>query len=341
MLDELNAPLKEEVEEDASSASLIDTIFDAISGGSSEVKTIRTTTTTTTQPPPPPPRPQPDNIEQESVANEADTAFPVTDILDGIYNLVQSYITENNDDDRAETSEDEIAIPLQPSYTFSPAAAPAPAPAPPLPINVHNAPRKPLVRGREPVDTVHSNTDPFVQLQAPNLRQEQRDAEDVLFPVPVAKDPPRTISPFDSPALKVQAPPKNLLQESGIQIAGPIPLSAPVDPQQQKSEGSSSSSSSKSSSSSSSGRPLFLPGNFLRGGGNLKEKLPPKSPPPPFLSRRHSQEAARREAVTINLPGSHPLSKSGKTKPDDADFDAAESIRRGDRHFRRSENFER
>ena len=349
-LDELNAPLKEEEEEvegGALGASLIDTIIDAISGGSSETQNARATTTTTTTtaaPPTPPPRRLPSkNVEEEgAAANEADSAFPVTDILDGIYNLVQSYITENNEDEASDEDTAAAAAALRPAYTFSPAPpapapapAPAPPPAPPLPINVHNAPRRdPLIRGPEPVDTVHSNTDPFVQLQAPNLRQtEQRDDDDVLFPVPAAKDPPRTISPFDSPALKVQAPPKNLLQEGGVQVAGPIPLTAPVDPQQD-SEGLSSSSSSSSSSPSSlssSGRPLFLPGNFLRGGGNLKEKLPPKS----FLSRRNSQEATR-AAVSINLPGSLPL--SSKSDSASADFDATESIRRGDRHFRRSES---
>lgn len=71
-------------------------------------------------------------------------------------------------------------------------------------------------------------------MAAPNLRHDahpenKTDSENssnaVLFPIPSKVEPPRTLSPFNSPALTVQEPPKMEPQNS---LASPLPLSAPI-----------------------------------------------------------------------------------------------------------------
>jgi hypothetical protein len=72
-------------------------------------------------------------------------------------------------------------------------------------------------------------------MPAPNLRdnvppEHITDADNsenaILFPKPLKAEPPRTMSPFNSPALKVQEPPKIDPPNS---LVPPLPLSAPIE----------------------------------------------------------------------------------------------------------------
>ena len=184
---------------------------------------------------------------------EKDTSFPVSEILSGIYKLVSNYVTSkpNKDSDNIEKSTT-TPVPIGPH----------------LPqlglINVHNMPRDQLIV--EFLDDQNSPSDPFVQMNAPNLREELPpgfDVPDSNIPAfPVKPNPPRaiTLSPFNSPALKVQEPPK--LDDTVI--AGPLPLNAPIE---RLSPEGFVRDVEKPSEIDDSAPPLpFLPGNFLRGG---------------------------------------------------------------------------
>ena len=72
-------------------------------------------------------------------------------------------------------------------------------------------------------------------MAAPNLRdnvppehmtEADNSASAILFPKPSKVEPARTLSPFNSPALKVQEPPRIDPQNS---LAAPLPLSAPIE----------------------------------------------------------------------------------------------------------------
>ena len=150
---------------------------------------------------------------------EKDTSFPVTDILNGIYKLVSSYVTLKpkpaaGDNEPSTT----ISTPTNPKQSIMGH------------INVHNMPRDQLFV--EAFDEEHSQSDPFFQMQAPNLREDVPPNVNIDFssiPVfPVKPNPPRaiTLSPFDSPALKVQKAPK--IYDIGV-AAGPLPLNAPIE----------------------------------------------------------------------------------------------------------------
>ena len=249
--------------------------------------------------------------------------FPVSTLLSGIYKLVQSYITPKPTPSAVSTKINT---------------------APPLPINVHSTKRDNPALHFEKLDLEHSNTDPFVQLKAPNLhhlRPEGESEEEQLFRRPLRRDPPRTISPFNSPALKVQEPPKVLIKEpespvleSYQVVAGPLPLSAPV-------------------AEANGGRPLYPPRNFHRGGQPLDRQGSPSSAAaavaatgpsqPSFLALRNRH--ASREPVKIALPdliSREAIRRShGEENPEiDAQdsrytFDPVDSLRNGDEHFRR------
>ena len=145
------------------------------------------------------------DLSSKEEIDSQDDDFPVANILDGIYKLVQSYITQ-----KPPTTENE------PETTSTPFVAS------PLPINVHNAPRDQFWIQPAPKEPLKA--DPFVQLKAPNLVQLSPDLKTSTDP-PRSRPPSKiiTLSPFNSPALKVREPPKDL------ESAGPLPLSAPVE----------------------------------------------------------------------------------------------------------------
>ena len=75
-------------------------------------------------------------------------------------------------------------------------------------------------------------------MTSPNLRDNvppehvtdaDNSANAILFPKPLKPEPPRTLSPFNSPALTVQEPPKTITRESDNSLASPLPLSAPIE----------------------------------------------------------------------------------------------------------------
>ena len=230
---------------------------------------------------------------------EKDTSFPVSEILSGIYKLVSNYVTSkpNKDSDNIEKSTT-TSIPIglhQPQLGL---------------INVHNMPRDQLIV--EFLDDQNSPSDPFIQMNAPNLREELPPGFDVpdsnIPEFPVKPNPPRaiTLSPFNSPALKVQEPPK--LDDTVI--AGPLPLNAPIE---RLSPEGFVRDVGKPSEIDDSAPPLpFLPGNFLRGGqptkpiplnnrpsqklDNLQDDGPSQSA---FLALRNSNQRTR---DPINIP---------------------------------------
>merc|ERR1719431_1721714 len=163
-------------------------------------------------------------VEQNNTNTEKDkkpAAFPVTELLNGIYKLIQGYIpTRAEVDPSIETLEndakiDDLKHPNNIEYFESPNAEPL--------YNVHNAPRdttpfttpKTLSDFEDSVDFANSKTDPFQQLSAPDLtglipETEREENIQYIFASHVKKSPAITLSPFNSDALKVQEPPKVL-----------------------------------------------------------------------------------------------------------------------------------
>ena len=238
------------------------------------------------------------SIRNKASEIEDDVDFPVTDLLNGIYKLVQSYIT---------AKPTEAALPER--TTDKPYG-------PSLPPNVHNAPRDPYIFDNIRYDVEHSNTDPFVELPAPNLKElspkDDKGVNDkiMVFPIPFKNDNPRTISPFNSPALKVQEPPKIITKTvpgNGQFSAGPLPITAPIDvPPEQE--------------------PFFLPGHFLRGGDQrLASKS--KSQIASKIVTIHNGQFSRKEASTPDSDSSY--------NDDTNIFDPVQSLRDGDEHFYR------
>ena len=165
--------------------------------------------------------------------------YPITDLLNSIYRLVTGIIiiiniiniiihrlvTGIRESSAAEAKASSKSV--EPSsqlnsveiqYFDSPLAKP---------LNVHNSPREPLpfttstLRPglRESVDLANSNTDPFQQLSAPDLtgfipEGEKEENVQYIFASPARnKEPARTLSPFNSDALRVEEPPKVLVPE--------------------------------------------------------------------------------------------------------------------------------
>ena len=168
--------------------------------------------------------------DTDTAVNEIETTskkpapFPVTDLLKGIYKLIQGYIPTQADPDPSVDSVVTEKVSLNPQrleYFDSPELKPISA-------SVNNAPsRQPQlfvspqsVNPQDSFDTLNSNTDPFKQLSAPDLTglipDEERE-EDVqyVFASEVKKSTSRpiTLSPFNSSALKIEEPPKVLAQD--------------------------------------------------------------------------------------------------------------------------------
>jgi len=171
-------------------------------------------------------------VKQNNTNTEKDkkpAAFPVTELLNGIYKLIQGYIpTRAEVDPSIETLEndakiDDLKYANNIEYFESPNAEPL--------YNVHNAPRdttpfttpKTLSNFEDSVDFANSNTDPFQQLSAPDLtglipETEREENIQYIFASQVKKSPAITLSPFNSDALKVQEPPKVLFDKSQEKI---------------------------------------------------------------------------------------------------------------------------
>ena len=156
-------------------------------------------------------------VEEERPASK----YPITDLLNSIYRLVTGIRESSAAEAKAasksvEPSSELNSVEIQ--YFDSPLAKP---------LNVHNSPREPLpfttstVRPgfQESVDLANSNTDPFQQLSAPDLtgfipEGEKEDNVQYIFASPARnKEPARTLSPFNSDALRVEEPPKVLVPE--------------------------------------------------------------------------------------------------------------------------------
>lgn len=255
-----------------------------------------------------------DVIQEE----EKEPSFPVSDIISGIYKLVASYITTT-----PKPATEAPQIPETAAISH---------------INVHNMPRDQLVLqdwdSSETAD-VKKNvlnaaplTDPFFQMTAPNLKAESNvNAHDdmvSLFPRPSKLEPARTMSPFDSPALKVQEPPAGLPSRGA---AGPLPLNAPMDVGE-----------------TVNAPPLpFLPGNFLRGSApekpNPRGKRPSTGKVKTALLELRNSNSKTREPVNIplpdlinetanNIPSNAVLSRDRRSV-----FDPVEALRSTDANF--------
>ena len=282
-----------------------------------------------------------DDAEKEDISvPEKDVPFPMSDILNGIYKLVSNFVTSKP----KVSSEDS-----EPTTTTS---FPINFGQPHLgPINVHNMPRDQLIV--EFLDEDNSPSDPFFQLQAPNLRDENVDSNIPAFPV--KPNPPKaiTLSPFNSPALTVQDPPKI---SDGI-VAGPLPLNAPIE--RLYPEGFVGDVSRPSTVEDSAPPLPFLPGNFLRGGQPSKP-IPFSSRPSPtynnlreepsqsaLLALRNSNQRTRDPINIPLLPDLINESQEDESQSDTVfrrfsdiqEVDPVESLRNSDSNFVRYGHF--
>ena len=282
-----------------------------------------------------------DNAEKEDVAvPEKDTSFPVSDILNGIYKLVSNFVTSkpkvSSEGNEPTTTTSSPVNFQQPQFG---------------PINVHNMPRDQLIV--EFLDEENSPSDPFFQMQGPNLREEippNVKGHDPNIPTfPVRPNPPRaiTLSPFNSPALKVQDPPKL----SDTIVAGPLPLNAPIE--RLYPEGFIGDVSRQSTVEDSAPPLPFLPGNFLRGGqpskpipfssrpsqiNNNLRKEPSQSA---FLALRNSNQRTRNPINIPLLPDLINESQEDESQSDTVfrrfsdiqQVDPVESLRNSDSNF--------
>ena len=162
----------------------------------------------------------------ESEEEKPSATFPVTELLNGIYKLIQGYIptqAEKQSDEKPVITQnvEKKVVPLPPAppqlvFFDSPEAQPLP--------NVHNAPRGPPLdipdrEGEVLVETDGLVPSPFKQLSAPDLSglvpaEEREDNVQYIFASEVKKSPPITLSPFNSAALIVEEPPKALFDEN-------------------------------------------------------------------------------------------------------------------------------
>ena len=160
--------------------------------------------------------------ESETVEKRPASKYPITDLLNSIYRLVTGIRESSAAEAKAAAKSVEQpssglnSVEIQ--YFDSPLAKP---------LNVHNSPREPLPFTtstvspgfRESVDLANSNTDPFQQLSAPDLtgfipEGEKEENVQYIFASPARnKEPARTLSPFNSDALRVEEPPKVLVPE--------------------------------------------------------------------------------------------------------------------------------
>eukprot|EP00095_Tigriopus_kingsejongensis_P007299 snap_masked-scaffold313_size211302-processed-gene-1.10 protein:Tk07299 transcript:snap_masked-scaffold313_size211302-processed-gene-1.10-mRNA-1 annotation:"hypothetical protein DAPPUDRAFT_224791" len=245
-------------------------------------------------------------IDRLDQANDSpdDEGFPVGNLLSGIYRLVSSYITPRPTVEPLVTdldySSEEFTTPL------------------PMRMNVHNAPRDQI---EDRIDNQYSNTDPFVQLQAPDLRKPDDASEkQVLFPVPFPKEAVSTFSPFNSPALRIQDAPRYQGPQNTDRAptAGPLSISAPADPVPNSQR-------------------VFYPGNYLRGGSHQEDQ---NNAQHSHLSLANNQRT--RDPVSIPLPTELINEGNDYSGPEfntpqqpDREFDAIDSIRQGDANFYR------
>lgn len=160
--------------------------------------------------------------EVESTSKKP-TPFPVTDLLKGIYKLIQGYIPSQVDPD---SSVDPVApAPVSQQrleYFDSPELKPiseSVAPTPSRQPQLFVSPPSP----EDSFDSLNSNTDPFQQLSAPDLTglipdAEREDNVQYVFASDVKKSTSRpiTLSPFNSSALKVEEPPKALAPQDSF-----------------------------------------------------------------------------------------------------------------------------
>ena len=162
-------------------------------------------------------------FESSETEKRPDT-FPVTELLNGIYKLIQGYIptqAEKEADNKPVISQDAAKkrVPPPPPklvYFDSPETKPLP--------NVDNNSRAPSVTIADRVEQVEVEADglvpsPFKQLSAPDLSglvptEEREDNVQYIFASEVKKSPPITLSPFNSAALIVEEPPKALFDEN-------------------------------------------------------------------------------------------------------------------------------
>ena len=163
-----------------------------------------------------------DTDKQGAPGKRPPSKYPITDLLNSIYRLVtgirESSVAEAKAASGASDKTDSSANSVEIQYFDSPLAKP---------LNVHNSPREPVPFTtsssrpgvEESVDLANSNTSPFKQLSAPDLTgfipdTEKEDNVQYIFASPARKqEQPRTLSPFNSDALRVQEPPKVLVKE--------------------------------------------------------------------------------------------------------------------------------
>ena len=234
-----------------------------------------------------------ENVENNEIetASRKPAPFPVTDLLKGIYKLIQGYIPSQADPDTGVDSANNVPAPTdfetkRLEYFDSPETQP-------LSSSNNAAPREPLLfvspktdNVKDPIDVLNSNTDPFKQLSAPDLSEllvpaEERDDNiQYVFASEVQRSTSRpiTLSPFNSSALKVIKEP--VLAQDRVDVA----------PEEEE-EGTSFSSFIQ--------KPLtaFLPSFLTSGGQKQKPKVQVAGTLPITVRDQGGQSAGRRPVL--------------------------------------------
>lgn len=155
----------------------------------------------------------------------------------------------------------------------------------------------------------------FRQMAAPNLRDnvppehlgEAETSENaILFPKPSKVEPPRTLSPFNSPALKVQEPPPKI--DPPNTLAAPLPLNAPIE-RSGLPAGFVDDDVIGDNDNDANAPPLpFLPGNFLRGAVSEPQQRPSRQSPPQRLSPTAAQPQQPQPRLPLGSQNAAPTS---------------------------------
>ena len=165
----------------------------------------------------------PTSSETVSEKDERPATFPVTELLNGIYKLIQGYIPSQEEKQSTQSPLVPKRGPAPPPLLYF--DSPETQPLQPLPSGVQGPPRPPPVQLAErrkdqlQVKTGGLVPSPFKQLNAPDLSglvpaEEREDNVQYIFASDVKKSQPITLSPFNSAALIVEEPPPALFDEN-------------------------------------------------------------------------------------------------------------------------------
>ena len=141
-----------------------------------------------------------------------------------------------------------------------------------------------------------------------HLGEAETSENAILFPKPSKVEPPRTLSPFNSPALKVQEPPPKI--DPPNSLAAPLPLNAPIE---RSGLPAGVLGDDVIGDNDANAPPLpFLPGNFLRGAVSESQQRPSRQSPPQRSNSQVTQPQQQQPRLSL---GSQPAAPSSSRDP--------------------------